>query len=77
MANFKIRSKLVSMGGIRLANVIEDGVTGPKLGSANNGEMRLGFSGGSIQLGIVVNGTAYSIQAPGQGGPVVIVRNPS
>ena len=76
MANFKVRSKIVSMGGIRLANTITDGVTGAKLGSANNGEMRLGFNGSTIQFGVVLNGTAFSLEGTA-GGAVTLVGSPS
>lgn len=71
---FKVRSKIISMGGLRLGNTTT-ALTAAKLGTSNWGEIRLGYNAGSIQIGLVIQGTAFVLQGTANGG-LTIVRNP-
>ena len=49
------------------------------MATANLGDVRLGYVGGSAQLGFVVNGTAlvFSVPIAGNGGSLVCTVNPA
>ena len=50
-----------------------------QLATANDGDFRLGYVGGSAQIGVVINGTAlvFSVPITGNGGALVCTVNPA
>lgn len=66
-------------GRVRLPRAGTSALGLTQLATANDGDFRLGYVGGSAQIGVVINGTALVLSFPisGNGGTPIVTVNPA